>query len=398
MTARALLLAAISMGPSTLHFPPEARDSIVLARGLRSMGCHVSSVDDEQWLLRPRPLAGPVRVDTGSSGTAMRFLPPIAGLGTGPIFFDGDPVLHRAALGPQLTAMRRLGIRVTSETGGLPLTVHGVGHVPGGEVALDSSASSQMVSGLLLVGADFDQGLQVRHEGPPLARSPHIELTVTMLRAAGAAVDEVAPNRWEVLPGRLTGRAWTIEPDLIAAAPFLAAAVVTGGEVTVPRWPTRAAQPAAALRDALAGFGARCTHTTEGLVVSGCGKPHGADIDVTNLGELVPVLAAVAALADAPSYLRGAHRLPGEPDLVDGVATGLAAVGGDVTETGDGLRITPRPLHDGVFDTRGDHRLGYAAAVLGLAVPGVVLSDVGSTAKSLPDFPTRWYRMLTAAG
>ncbi|GIL28431.1 3-phosphoshikimate 1-carboxyvinyltransferase [Actinocatenispora comari] len=394
MTARALLLAAISMGPSTLQFPSESRDSVVLARGLRAMGCHVSSADDEQWLLRPRPLAGPVRVDTELSGAATRFLPPLAGLASGPISFDGDPVLRQARLEPQLAAMSSLGIRVDSATGGLPLTVHGVGHVPGGAVSLDSSASSQMVSGLLLVGADFDQGLRVRHEGPPLAGTPHVELTVTMLRAAGAAIDASVPDSWELRPGRLTGRAWTIEPDLVAAAPFLAAAMVTGGTVRVPRWPTRAAQPTAALQEALTGFGARCTHTTDGLVVAGCDKPHGADVDVARLGELVPVLAAIAALADAPSYLRGVRRLAGEPDLVSGVCAGLAALGGAVEEAPDGLRITPRPLHGGVFDTRGDHRLAYAGAVLGLAVPGVQLSDVGTTAKSLPGFPSRWHRML----
>ncbi|GAA3520350.1 3-phosphoshikimate 1-carboxyvinyltransferase [Actinocatenispora rupis] len=394
MTARALLLAAVSVGPSTLQHPSESRDSVVLARGLRTMGCHVSSVDDEQWLLRPRPLAGPAHVDVERSGTAMRFLPPVAGFADGPVSFDGAEVLRGAALRPQLDAMRELGIRVETGTGGLPLTVSGIGRVPGGDVVLDASGSSQMVSGLLLAGPDFDHGLVVRHDGAPLPVAPHIELTVAMLRAAGAGIDDTTPNVWEVEPGRLFGRAWTIEPDLVAAAPFLAAALVTGGQVTVPGWPTRTGAPGAPLLDLLTEFGAHCVRSPEGLTVRGGGVLHGVDADVCRLGELLPVLAVLAALADGPSYLRGVARTPGAPDLVSGLAAALGTLGGMVTEVADGVRITPRPLSGGGFDTRRDHRLAHAGAVLGLAVPGVVLSDVSCTAKSLPDFPGMWRRML----
>lgn len=394
MTARALLLAAVSVGPSTLTHPSESRDSIVLARGLRTMGCHVSSVDDEQWLLRPRPLAGPTHVDVEGAGTAMRFLPPVAGLADGPVSFDGSEVLRTADLRPQLDAMRELGIAVSAESGGLPLTVQGIGRVPGGDVVLDASASSQMVSGLLLAGPDFDHGLVLRHDGPPLSAAPHVELTVAMLRAAGAGIDDATPNVWEVEPGRLFGRAWTIEPDLVAAAPFLAAALVTGGQVTVPGWPTRTTQPGGALLGVLTEFGAHCVQSTEGLTVRGGGVLHGVDADVCRLGELVPVLAALAALAEGPSYLRGLARVPGARDLVSGLAAALDPLGGVVRETADGVRILPGPLAGGPFDTRADHRLAHAGAVLGLAVPGVVLSDVSCTAKSLPDFPGMWRRML----
>lgn len=394
MTARALMLAVVSVGPTTLTHPSESRDSIVLARGLRTMGCHVSSVDDEQWLLRPRPLAGPVHVDVEGSGTAMRFLPPVAGLADGPVSFDGSDVLRTAALGPQLDAMRELGIAVSTESGGLPLTVQGIGRVPGGDVVLDASASSQMVSGLLLAGPDFDHGLVLRHDGPPLSTAPHVELTVAMLRAAGAGIDDTTPNVWEVEPGRLFGRAWTIEPDLVATAPFLAAALVTGGQVTVPGWPTRTAQPGSALLGVLTEFGAHCAQSTEGLTVRGGGVLHGVDADVCRLGELVPVLTALAALADGPSYLRGIA--PGARDLVSGLVAAIGPLGGAVTEVADGVRITPGRLSGGAFDTRADHRLAHAGAVLGLAVPGVVLSDVSCTAKSLPDFPGLWRRMLGA--
>jgi 3-phosphoshikimate 1-carboxyvinyltransferase len=385
MTARALLLASVAMGSSTLLYPSETRDSVVLARGLRGMGCHVSSVDERRWLLRPRPLTG-AEVDVERSGTAMRFLPAVAGLAAGTVRFDGDPALRPVPLGPLVGALRALGVRAEA-AGGLPLAVHGVGRVRGGEVTLDASASSQLVSGLLLAGTDYDRGLVLRHVGGPLAAHPHIDLTVAMLRAVGAAVDAGTPDVWEVEAGRLVGRAWEIEPDLAAAAPFLAAALVTGGRVTVPNWPPRTVQPGETLRALLTDLGGRCHLGTDGLTVAGTGTPSGVDADVTELTELLPVLAALCALADSPSTLRGVTP-------VRGLVAAFAALGADLRPDGDTLLVTPRPLHGGPVDTRGDHRLAYAAAVLGLAVPGVVLSDVTCTAKTLPDFVARWARML----
>jgi 3-phosphoshikimate 1-carboxyvinyltransferase len=395
MAARALVLAAVSVGPSTLLNPPRSRDIHVLAWGLRAMGCHVSSVEDERWLLRPRPLAGPAEVNLELSGTAMRFLPPLAGLADGPVFFDGDPRLRCHTLAPLVTALRGLGVRVDTESGCLPLTVRGVGRVPGREVAIDASHSSQMVSGLLLAGTDFDRGLVLHHEGPPLAIRPHIELTVRMLRAAGAGIDDSTPNVWEVEPGRLVGRAWTIEPDPVSAAPFLAAALVSGGQVTVAGWPTRSDQPGNALCELLTRFGARCTLSPDGLTVDGSGGPHGIDADVSTLSELLPVVIALCALADSPSRLRGIGQPPGESaGRVSTLVRSLGTLGGVVTETCDGLVIRPQPLRGGVFDTCGDHRLAHAGAVLGLAVPDVVLSDVSCTAKTLPEFPVMWTGML----
>ncbi len=395
ITARALLLGAMSAGPSTLLHPSQSRDSVVLARGLRTMGCHVSSVDDEQWLLRPRPLAGPAEVELERSGTAMRFLPPVAGFADGPVSFDGDPVLHEHSLRPLLTALRQLGVEVD---GGdqLPVTVHGRTRIPGGEVLLDAFESSQLISGLLLAGVGFDRGVVLRHEGPPLRITPHIELTVAMLRSAGAGIDDTTPNVWEVEPGRLIGRAWTVEPDLASAAAFLAAALITAGQVTVPGWPTRTAQSGDRLRELLVRFGADCRLGTEGLTVTGAGTVRAVDTDVSALGELVPVIVALCALADAPSRLRGIGLLGAEESRrLAALADGLDALGGLVRTTDDGLVVTPRPLHAGHFDTRTDHRLAHAGALLGLAVPGVVLSDVSCTAKTMPDFPERWSAMTS---
>jgi 3-phosphoshikimate 1-carboxyvinyltransferase len=230
MTARALVLAAGSVGASTLRAPLRARDTELMTAGLRAMGTHVSTVEDELWVVRGRPLNGPARVHVGLAGTVMRFLPPLAALADGPVTFDGDPRARERPLAPLVGALRSLGVRIESApSGGLPLTVHGLGRVTGGEVTIDASQSSQLVSGLLLSGADYDRGVVVRHVGPPVPSAPHLSMTVQMLRAAGAGVDDSVRDVWVVEPGRLTGRGWDIEPDLSGAAPFRAPAGVTAG-------------------------------------------------------------------------------------------------------------------------------------------------------------------------
>ena len=395
MTARALVLAAGSVGPSTLHAPLRARDTLLMAAGIRAMGTHVSTVDDNRWVVRPRPLAGPAHVDVGLAGTVMRFLPPLAGLAQGPVHFDGDPRARERPLGPLVHALRTLGVRVDTDSDGLPLVVQGRGGVPGGEVTVDASASSQIISGLLLSAYRFDRGVTVRHVGPPVPSAPHLRMTVAMLRAAGAGVDDSTADCWSVQHGRLAGRGWEIEPDLSGAAPFLAGALVTGGTVTVPGWPCGTTQPGDQLPDLLTRMGADCTLGPHGLTVRGTGRVRGLTADLSAVGELTPVLAALAALADSPSRLTGIGHLRGhETDRLAALNRELSALGAGVADLPGGLAIDPRPLRGAEFHTHDDHRLAHAAAVLGLVVPGVVLDDVGCTAKTLPDFPALWDAMV----
>src|SRR5436305_5535814 len=400
MTARALVLSALATGPSTLHHPLRARDTELMAGGLRAMGTHVSTVEDARWLVRPRPLAGPAHVDVGLAGTVMRFLPAVAGLADGPVSFDGDPRARARPLLPLVAALRTIGVRIdAAPSGGLPLTVHGAGRVAGGEVTIDASASSQFVSGLLLAAPHFDRGIVVRHEGPPVPSAPHLRMTVRMLRAAGAAVDESVPNVWAVEPGRLSGRSWDIEPDLSGAAPFLAAALVTGGSVTVPFWPIGTTQPGDRLRGLLTAMGGRCTLRTEGLTVQGTGRIHGLDADLSEVSELTMVLAALAALADSPSRFTGIAHIRGhETDRLGALARELSVLGAEVTELPDGLALQPGPLHGGTFGTYDDHRMAHAAAVLGLAVPGLRMTDVACTAKTMPSFRALWESMVGRPG
>lgn len=396
MTARALVLSALSEGPSTLRRPLHARDTDLMAAGLRALGPHVSTVDQQRWVVRPWPLRGPAQVDVGLAGTVMRFLPPVAALAEGPVSFDGDPRARDRPLGPLVTALRQAGATIQPDNvDTLPLTVNGRGRVEGGEVTIDASASSQLISGLLLAAPRFTRGLVVRHHGGRVPSRPHLRMTVQMLRAAGAAVDDTGVDAWVVQPGSLGGRAWDIEPDLSGAAPFLAAALITGGEVTVPRWPRGSAQPGDHLRTLLSRMGANCTLAPHGLVVQGTGTIRGIDADLSDASELTPVLAAVSALADSPSRLRGVAHIRGhETDRLAALARELSSLGARVSEDPDGLTIHPRPLHGGVFRTYDDHRMAHAAAVIGLVVPGIELTDVACTAKTLPQFPALWSSMV----
>ncbi len=268
---------------------------------------------------------------------------------------------------------------------------------------IDASSSSQFVSALLLSGARFNQGVEVRHVGGPLPSMPHIRMTVDMLRAAGARVDTPEsggePNVWRVTAGALLGRDLVVEPDLSNAQPFLAAALITGGRVTIPDWPAHTTQPGDALREIFTEMGGRCELDERGLTLTGTGRIHGIDVDLSDVGELTPGIAAVAALAESESRLRGvAHLRLHETDRLAALATEITRLGGQCEETRDGLVITPRPLHGAVFRTYADHRMATSGALLGLRVPGVQVEDVATTAKTLPGFDAMWERMVGAGG
>ncbi len=392
MTARALVLAALAGEPSVIERPLRARDTELMAAGLRALGVRVDATDDERWRVDPGALRGPARVDVGLAGTIMRSLPPAAALADGTVEFDGDPHARNRPLRPIVEALRSLGVSIeASPAGGLPLTVHGAGLVEGGEAVIDASGSSQFVSGLLLSAPRFTKGLVLRHEGPPVPSAPHLRMTTHMLRAAGVTVDESVPDVWAVEPGPVRGRTWVIEPDLSGAAPFFAAAMVTGGAVTLAGWPAGSWQPVARLTELLTAFGAEVTQDEAGLTVRGTGVLRGVTADLAEVSELTPVLSALAALAEGPSELRGVAHIRGhETDRIAALATELGRAGAEVTEFPDGLRIVPRPLRATSFETYADHRMAHAAAVIGLAIPGIALTDVACTSKTLPEFPELW--------
>jgi 3-phosphoshikimate 1-carboxyvinyltransferase len=396
MTNRALVLAALADSPSLLRRPLRARDTDLMADALRSLGTVIDLTDEGAWAITPSPLRGGSTVDCGLAGTVMRFVPPLAGLADGDVTFDGDRRSHDRPMRPLLDSLRTLGVDVDDDArGALPFTVHGRGSIKGGTVSLDASSSSQFVSGLLLAAPGFEEGVEVRHVGSAVPSAPHLRMTAAMLRAAGASVDDASPDVWRVAPGRLRVGALDIEPDLSNAAPFLAAALVTGGRVTVPGWPSSTTQAGDALRQLLAAMGASVTLDDSGLTVSGGAYVEGIDVDLHEVGELAPTIVALAAIARTPSRLRGIAHLRGhETDRLAALSSSVGALGGDVRETADGLEVHPVPLHEGVFATHDDHRMATAGAVLGLAVPGVQVVDVATTAKTLPGFVDLWHRML----
>ncbi|RGA02103.1 3-phosphoshikimate 1-carboxyvinyltransferase [Microbispora triticiradicis] len=399
VTNRALVLAALADAPGTVRLALRSRDADLMAAALRALGAEMTpsneSADSVDWSVTPRPVRGGVSIDAGLAGTVMRFVPPVAALAGGPVFFDGDPHARKRPMGPILGALRALGASVDNDA--LPFTIRGP--ISGGEVVLDASVSSQMVSGLLLAGARFEKGVTVRHDGPPVPSMPHIEMTVQMLRRAGVEVDDTETDVWRVQAGPVRAGDVTVEPDLSNAAPFLAAALVTGGAVVVPDWPEETTQGGDALRGLLAEMGARVERVPEGLRVTGSGSLRGIDADLRDVSELTPTIAALAALADGPSRIRGVAHIRGhETDRIAALATEINRLGGDARETDDGLEIRPRPLTGGVFRSYADHRMATAGAVVGLVVPGVEVEDIATTAKTLPEFPRMWAAMLGSEG
>jgi 3-phosphoshikimate 1-carboxyvinyltransferase len=394
MTNRALVLAGLANGASTIRGILDARDTALMIGALRTLGVSVVA-DDRTVRVLPAPLAGPAQIECGLAGTVMRFVPPVAALAHGEVGFDGDARARERPMVTLLRALRKLGADVDDGgRGSLPFVVRGRGQVPGGSVTVDASTSSQFVSGLLLAGARYERGVTVHHVGKPMPSEPHVEMTVAMLRQAGVVVEK-EPNTWRVDSGPIGPVEIDIEPDLSNAAPFLAAALVTGGSVRVPSWPERTTQPGSALPDLLTLLGAACRLDGTGLSVRGTGEIRGIDVDLHDVGELTPVVAAVAALAVSSSRLRGIAHLRGhETDRLAALARELTALGGEVAETGDGLAIHPRPLEGGVFRAHADHRMAQAGAVLGLAVDGIEVDDIASTTKTMPDFVGLWSRML----
>ncbi|MEO3782144.1 3-phosphoshikimate 1-carboxyvinyltransferase [Actinocorallia sp. B10E7] len=394
MTNRALVLAALAEEPSVLRGALRSRDTLLMAAALRALGIGVQD-EGVDWTVTPAPPAAPAAVDCGLSGNVMRFVPPLAALADGEISFDGDPHARVRPMGPLLEALRALG--VTVEDGGrglLPFTLIGTGGVEGGSVTIDASSSSQLVSGLLLSAPRYARGIELRHEGPPVPSTPHLEMTVRMLREAGATV-ETGPDVWRVAPGPLRGGEYMIEPDLSNAAQFLAAALVTGGTVTVRDWPAVTTQPGDRLRELLPRMGGEVTYSGGDLTVRGTGRIRGIEADLSDAPELAQVLAMVAALADGPSRFTGIAHIRGhETDRLAALVAELTRLGGDAEELPDGLEIRPKPLHGGVFHTYDDHRMVMAAATLGLAVPGIEVENPATVGKTLPEFLDLWTNML----
>ena len=455
LTARALLLSAVAADPTTITGVLRSRDTDLMLTALTALGARFEEIGGDPTHLRARPVPLPARVETGPdgagridvglAGTVMRFVPPLAALADAPVVFDGDRAARLRPLGPLLDALTELGAEVTclGEPGRLPVRVgpgNGALRRPADparperphRVSVDASASSQFLSALLLIGPLLPGGLAVTAVGP-VTSLPHVTMTVASLRERGIVIEEPEEpeepdgsadpadsadsgadtsgggRTWIVHPGRPTGGRASIEPDLSNAGAFLAAALVAGGEVRLPGWPAPTTQAGDAWRELLPrlGGGVELRDGPEGvrtLVVRGTGASslRGIDADLSAVGELTPVVAALAALASEhghPSRLRGIAHLRGhETDRLAALVTEITRVGGIARQTDDGLMIDALPagdrLHPALLRSYADHRIAAFAALIGLGVPGTELDDVECTSKTLPDFPALWAGLL----
>ncbi len=401
LTNRWLIMAALSGGECRINHPLQARDTLLMAQALSALGSSVE-IQDEAFVVTPGTTSDATQVDCGLAGTVMRFVPPVAALSSGNIRFDGDPHARVRPMKQIISALRGLDVEINDDDRGtLPFTVIGKGFVAGGSVTIDASESSQFVSALLLAGCRYDAGVSVIHSGSALPSMPHIDMSVEVLRELGIRVDvdikDSTNATWTVHPGVPRSFNVTVEPDLSNAAPFLAAALVCGGSVTIPHWPTQTTQAGNALVSLLPKLGATVSRDGTDLVVAGGSEINGIDVDLHDVGELTPVIAALCALATGPSTLRGIAHLRGhETDRLAALVTEINKLGGKATETADGIHIEPAKLHGGQFATYSDHRMAMAGAVLGLAVANLVIEDIATTSKTLPDFANMWQEMVNA--
>lgn len=428
LSNRYLILAAMGQHPVTLVGLLRSRDTDLMMGALRSLGVEFQVDPDDETTVRVTPpssgrFTGDVDVYCGLAGTVMRFVPGLAMFADGPVRFDGDAQAYARPMKPVLEGLEQLGARIEyhGEPGRLPFTLtppaasDGTG-APAHTVSIDASGSSQFISGLLLIGARLPGGLELQHTGDHLPSLPHIRMTVADLQSAGVAVDvDEEHHRWRVHPGsvQLPDRVM-VEPDLSNAAPFLGAALIAGGTVSVPYWPRETTQPGGLLPGILQAMGAEITwngrpwsETTTGedapaaatLTVCGDGVIRGLGrFDMSAAGEIAPSIAALAALADAPTQLVGIAHLRGhETNRLAALVTEIRRIGAEAEELEDGIEIRPVPrerLHGAVMETYADHRMATFAAMIGLTVPDIAVVDVATTRKTIPDFVGLWSAML----
>lgn len=405
---RELVLAAIADAPGVIRKPLIARDTALCEAALEALGAEIEHVEG-QLHVTPAGLGevtGEISIDCGLAGTVMRFIPPLAALTNARVRFDGDEAARLRPMGAVLDALEALDVTIERENGdALPFTVVGRGDVVGGELTIDASKSSQFVSALLLAAPLFTNGLTLRHEGAELPSLPHIEMTLACLRARGVDAEATGTASWRVKPAAIAARELTLEPDLSNAEPFLIAAIIAGGRVSIPSWPATTTQVGAQLADLLPRFGAVCSLDQDGVfhcdggkgILSGA-RPDGADLDLSEAGELAPNLAALCALCNTPSTLRGIGHLRGhETDRLAALATELTNIGASVEVLNDGLRIIPGepPISTTHWHSYADHRMATSGALLGLAIPDIQVDDIACTSKTMPEFPTLWVGMLS---
>ncbi len=395
ITNRALLVAGLAEGTSTLTGVLDADDTRAMAAAIESFGATVDADWDAGVAtivgIGSAAIAGPLTLQANQSGTTGRFLLAIAATGTGAITVDGDEQLRGRPIGDLADALVSLGARVEtpSATQSLPAVVHADG-LSGGEVSLPGNISSQFASALLMAAPRMAEGLSIRLTGE-LVSTPYLDMTVAVMRAFGAEVQEVSGQGFVVAPGTYVACDYAIEPDASTASYFLAAAAITGSTIRLEGLSSASLQGDMEFAEVLAQMGSTIRHHGDSIELTGPSRLIGVDADMRDFSDTVPTLAAVAAFASTPTTIRGVgfirHK---ESDRIAGTVAELQRLGIDATETDDGMVIVPGPLQPTVVQTYDDHRMAMAFSVLGLRNPGTRIADPDCVAKTFPKF----YRAL----
>lgn len=386
ITNRALLAASVAEGRSRLSGVLDADDTRAMHAVLATLGAELDPIGTEPLGVRGGvALSTPVSVDAHMSGTTARFALPLLALAAVPQRLDGHPQLRARPMGPSLDALRSLGAEVLEEDipGRLPVSVRGP--IRSGRVTLGGGVSSQFLSGLLLVGPLVDGGLVVAVEGELISR-PYVDLTVGVMERFGATVD-VDGHTWTVAPGGYRGGDFAVEPDASSASYAWAAAVLTGGSVTVEGLGPDALQGDVAVVDVFEAMGARVRRDPDAITVSAGDHLRGVDVDMSDISDTVMTVAVVAACASGPTRIRNVGFIRNkESDRVAATVTELRRAGVEARAEGDDIHIDPRPLRPATFDTYDDHRMAMSLALLGLVADGVAVRDPGCVAKTFPGY------------
>jgi 3-phosphoshikimate 1-carboxyvinyltransferase len=389
LSNRALLAAALARGTSTLERMLEADDTAAMLGCLRELGIEI---EQQGTTVTVAGCAGSLPVDRASldarkSATTARFVLPLLAAGAGRYTLDGHTQLRLRPMVDGVDALRALGARVTAAgiVEHLPIDVSG-GPVWGGRISVAGTASSQFLSGLLLVAPVLRNGLEVVVSTELVSR-PYADMTTAVMGAFGAHVEQPDATTWVVAPTGYTATRYDIEPDASAASYFFAAAAIVGGRVSVEGLGTRSLQGDIAFVDALESMGAKVERSAERTTVIGGEHLRGIDVDMKHVSDTVPTLAVVAAFAEGPTRVRGIGFIRAkESNRVAAVVTELRRLGVDAEEEPDGLVVRPGPMTPGRVETYGDHRMAMAFALAGLRVEGIEITDPDCVAKTFPGF------------
>jgi len=406
-TNRALVLSALATSESTIANPLIARDTQLMRDALTALGARISAGNDALWRITPINAStiktSSIALDAGLAGTVMRFILPVAALTRGEVTIYGDERAKQRPIAPLIESLREIGVDIHTHHDSLPITIMATGEIAGGHTSINASSSSQFVSALLLAAPRFTNGLALTDVGQKLPSRPHIDMSIAMLQDCGVAVNEtineLGQTVWQIGRSQISARQWQIEPDLSNAAPFIGAALVTQGEVTIKNWPAQTTQAGDYLRQLVDLWGGSWKFTPIGLKVTGPNHLRGIDVDLGDYGELTPVVAAICALASEPSVLRNIEHLRGhESDRLAALTKNLAAVGIECHADSDSLHINPqsrdRNSSAKTWKSYEDHRLATAGALIGLVIEGIEIDDIGATTKTMANFPLLWQEML----